>query len=66
MPPIELTLPDMSCDHCVRVVTQAVRQVDASATVSIDLPAHRVRIDSTLPAPLFTAALAEEGYPAAA
>jgi copper chaperone len=66
MPDIELTLPDMSCEHCVRVITQTVREVDAAATVVVDLPAHRVRIGSSLPAPRFTAALAEQGYPAAA
>jgi copper chaperone len=62
---IELTLPDMTCGHCVKSVTATVQQVDASATVQIDLPSHSVQIASSQPAEAFKAALAEEGYPAA-
>jgi copper chaperone len=35
----------MSCSHCVGAITQAVKDVDPAATVSIDLPTHRVRIE---------------------
>lgn len=61
---IELTLPTMTCGHCARTVTQTVQRVDRDAKVEIDLPTHRVRIDSKQAAPAFSAALAEEGYPA--
>ncbi len=61
---IELTLPDMTCGHCVRAVTETVRQVDAQARLEIDLPAQRVRIESTAQgAEAFARALVEEGYP---
>lgn len=59
---IELTLPTMTCGHCVRTVTETVQQVDPAATLQIDLPTHQVRIESMQPAQAFTAALAEEGY----
>jgi copper chaperone len=62
---IELTLPDMSCGHCVQAVTRTVQQVDAGAQVRIDLPSRRVQIESPQPAEAFRAALADEGYPAA-
>lgn len=62
---IDLTLPDMTCGHCVKTVTRTVQQVDASATLEIDLPTHRVRIGSPKPATEFEAALREEGYPPA-
>ena len=62
---LELTLPTMTCGHCVATVTRTVQKLDAKATVDIDLPTHRVRIDSTQPAALMKAALAEEGYAAA-
>jgi copper chaperone len=62
---IELTLPDMTCGHCVKSVTATVQQVDAAASVQIDLPSHKVQIHSSQPAEVFKAALAEEGYPAA-
>lgn len=62
---IELTLNDMTCGHCVKTVTKTVQQVDAQAKLEIDLPTHKVRIESTRPAEDFKAALEEEGYPAA-
>lgn len=64
--PLELTLPDMTCQHCVRTVTETVKAVDAAATLAIDLGAHRVRIESAQPREAFADALAREGYPAAA
>ena len=62
---IDLTLPDMSCGHCARAVTSTVQRIDPNATLRIDLPSHRVEIDSAQPRAAFEAALAEEGYPAA-
>ncbi len=59
---IELTLPTMTCSHCVRTVTETVQRVDAAATLKIDLATHRVSIASQQPAQRFAAALAEEGY----
>lgn len=60
--PIEFTLPDMTCGHCVRAVTQTVNRIDPAATLTVDLPSHQVRIASTQPAERFAVALAEEGY----
>ena len=59
---IELTLPTMTCAHCVRTVTDTVQRVDAQATLTIDLPTHQVVIESSQPAERFAAALAGEGY----
>lgn len=58
----DLVIPTMTCQHCVRTVTETVRRVDPAATVDIDLPSHRVRIESAQPQPAFEAALGEEGY----
>jgi copper chaperone len=49
----------------VQAVARTVKQVDPAATPQIDLPSHRVRIESALPVEAFTRALAEEGYAAA-
>jgi copper chaperone len=59
---IELKLPSMTCGHCVKTVTETVRRVDAGARVTIDLPTHRVQIESPKPQEAFAVALAEEGY----
>jgi copper chaperone len=37
---------DMSCGHCVSTITGAVHAVDPGAEVPVDLPTHRVRIES--------------------
>lgn len=62
---LELTLPDMTCGHCVAAITRTVQQLDPAARVQTDLATHRVQIESSQPAEALKAALAEEGYPAA-
>jgi len=62
---IELTLPDMTCGHCAKTVTATVQRVDPTAQLKIDLPSHKVAIDSTQSAQACAAALTEEGYPPA-
>lgn len=59
---IELSLPTMTCGHCVRTVTKTVQSVDAQAKLEVDLPAQRVRIESQRDREAFAKALAEEGY----
>lgn len=62
---IEFNLPDMTCGHCVKTVTGIVQRIDPNAKLSIDLPTHKVQIESALPAESFKVTLADEGYPAA-
>ena len=59
---LSFELPDMTCGHCVKAVTQAVQQADPAATLNVDLAAHRVDVDSQLPREQLAAALAEAGY----
>lgn len=61
---IELTVKDMTCNHCVGVVTKAVKSVDPNATVNVDLPSKRVQVVSQSSAGAFAKALDEAGYPA--
>ena len=56
----------MSCQHCVRAVTEAVRRVDASARVEVELAAGRVAIDSSAPRERLAQAMRYEGYTVAA
>ena len=60
---IEMTLPAMSCGHCVSTVTKTVQRIDPGATVEIDLASKRVRIESSHAAADFIPALVDEGYP---
>ena len=59
----ELTVEDMSCKHCVGRVTKAVQGVDPGATVEIDLPTKKVKIDSEAELDRIAAAIDEAGYP---
>lgn len=62
---IELKLPDLSCGHCVRAVTETLHQLDAQAEVKVDLPTQQVQVTTQVARELVVAALAEAGYPAA-
>jgi copper chaperone len=54
---------DMSCGHCVRAIKEAVRELDADASVDVDLGRHLVRVQSDrLDAPRVRAALLRAGY----
>ena len=59
---VDFKIPSMSCGHCVGVVTQAVKSVDSSAEVSVDLPSHTVRVDTTKSREALAQALSRAGY----
>lgn len=62
---LKFNVPDMTCGHCAGAVTKAIRNVDASATVTVDLPSQTVTIGTAAPnKDAFTQALDAAGYPA--
>jgi copper chaperone len=61
---IELNVKEMTCGHCVGAVTRAVKSVDPSAVVQVDLPSGRVRIKGQSAAGELIKALDDAGYPA--
>lgn len=62
---IQLNIPQMSCGHCVKAVTQAVHEVDPQAKVDVNLATKRVNVESQADRAKIVASLAEAGYPAA-
>lgn len=58
----ELQVKGMSCQHCVKAVTQALQARDAGAQVSVDLPAGKVSVRTQLSREAAAAAIADEGY----
>jgi copper chaperone len=52
----------MSCGHCEKAVTQALKQLDPSAEVRIDRQAQRVEVTSTQDKDQLAQAMREEGY----
>lgn len=59
-----LNVSGMSCGHCVRAITQAVRALDEAAEVQVDLAAGEVRIASRLGLEQLLQAIRGAGYAA--
>ena len=52
----------MTCDHCERAVTDAVKGVDPKAVVKIDRASGKVEVESDSAREALVMAIAEEGY----
>jgi copper chaperone len=52
----------MTCGHCERTVTQAVKSVDPAAEVKINRTTGTVDVQSDQPHEAIARAIAEEGY----
>jgi copper chaperone len=59
---LDFLIPNMTCGHCVRAVTEAVKAADPQAQVQVDLPTHRVQVQTTAARDQVVARLAEAGY----
>ena len=57
-----MTLPTMTCGHCVKSVTAAVKTVDPQAEVHCDLPSHQVQVQTAADAAAVRAAAAAAGF----
>jgi copper chaperone len=40
-----LNVPDISCEHCERTITDALTPVEGIRAVNVDIPARQVRVD---------------------
>ncbi|MGI4841410.1 MAG: heavy-metal-associated domain-containing protein [Janthinobacterium lividum] len=56
----------MTCQHCVRAVTQAVQDQDPAATVEVDLKTGQVNVQSSLAPDVIIGVIGTEGYAAKA
>ncbi|MCD6076832.1 MAG: copper chaperone [Ramlibacter sp.] len=52
----------MSCGHCVKAVTEAVRSLDPQAEVQVDLAKGKVQVQSQQDHAAIARAIEEEGY----
>ncbi len=57
-----LKVEKMTCNHCVRSVTNAVKSVSPAAEVTVDLPTQQVTVTAADDAEAIAAAIREEGY----
>ncbi len=63
-----LTVPDISCEHCERAITNALSPVAGVRSVAVDIPARQVRVDydeTTVDINRMKEILQEEDYPVA-
>ncbi|RMS94731.1 CopZ protein [Pseudomonas coronafaciens pv. oryzae] len=54
----------MTCGHCVRAVTNAIRHDDPAADVQVELASKEVRVQSSLSPEQIIRLIGEEGYQA--
>jgi len=56
------TVTGMTCGHCEKAVTQAIKAVDPQAQVRIDRAQNKVELESSAPREALARAIADEGY----
>ena len=68
MSKVVLNVPDISCEHCARTVTQALTPIQGVRNVAVDIDAKQVKVDyddTVASLDTMKAALQEEDYPVA-
>ena len=63
---MKLVVDGMTCGHCVRTITGAIRRFDAAAEVTIDLDTGEVDIKGRIALADAVKAIGDEGYPVVA
>ena len=61
-----LNVPDISCEHCERTITNALTPITGVRTVKVDIPGKQVRVefdDSQVNVDQMKDVLQEEDYP---
>lgn len=60
------TVQGMTCGHCEKAVTTAIKRLDPNAQVTIDRTQDRVEVATTQDRDALAEAIREEGYQVAA
>ena len=63
---LDIGIGGMTCSHCEKAVTRALKQLDPQAQVTIDRSANRVDVQSDQARTLLSQAMTDEGYTVAA
>ncbi len=58
------SIPDMSCGHCKATVEKTILGLDPQATLSFDMPARTVAVQTNSDDGTLRSALTDAGYPA--
>jgi copper chaperone len=60
--PMTLSVPGMSCDHCIRTISASVADVPGVRTVSVDLASKTVHVTGTPDHAAVCTAIGDAGY----
>ena len=61
-----LSVPDISCEHCERTITEALTPLEGVSGVKVDIPGKTVNVeydDQKIGVDRFKSVLQEEDYP---
>ena len=61
---MNLTVTGMTCGHCEKAVKQAIKAVDANATIEVKRTENQVIVETTEATDAILTAITKEGYPA--
>jgi copper chaperone len=61
---LQLNVPGISCGGCVGTITQAIKAVDAHASVQGDPKTKTILVETESSESAIKAAISEAGYPA--
>ena len=56
------TVTGMTCGHCEKAVTRALKTIDPQAQVAIDRSQNKVQVESSQPREVLAKVIVEEGY----
>jgi copper chaperone len=62
VPMLRYQVDDMTCGHCVQTITNAVKGIDPSAEVRVDLTTKSVEVSGRGEPDAFARAIREAGY----
>jgi copper chaperone len=63
---VVLNVPDISCEHCERAITNALTPVEGVRAVNVDIPGKQVKVDydeTTVDVNKMKELLQQEDYP---
>ena len=66
MKQVTLNVPDISCEHCERTITEALTPIEGVRAVKVDIPAKQVQVEydpNRVTLERVQQTLAEEDYP---
>ncbi|KLU20495.1 hypothetical protein EOS_41035 [Caballeronia mineralivorans PML1(12)] len=61
---MQLSVDDMTCQHCARAITEAVREADPAASVIVDVGAQCVTVAADVSSGVIVTTISDAGYTA--